>query len=220
MTKEEIIIEKLKIENENLRYLNREYKKEISELKKKLISITQTQSNSKRKYKKSVIVKCEPLKDEIWKENSEYPNYLFSNLGRIKEKENNNLVKEYCYDGYQMIYIINKDLIKRKIKKHRLIAETFIENPLNLPEVDHIDTDKLNNKISNLRWTWALENILLNDITFQRLLTKPSFGKTCIRNTIKRDRDYAFKNNIDIQYQNKVYERIKQFGYSPEELNI
>ena len=46
----------------------------------------------------------------------------------------------------------------RTYLKHRLIAATFLPNPLNLPEVDHIDGDKTNNDISNLRWVSRSEN--------------------------------------------------------------
>lgn len=49
---------------------------------------------------------------------------------------------------------------------HRAVAELFIENPDNKPEVDHIDTDKLNNNVSNLRWVTRKEN-LNNTITRQ-----------------------------------------------------
>ena len=42
---------------------------------------------------------------------------------------------------------------------HRLVAETFIPNPNNLPEVNHIDEDFTNNKVSNLEWITHIDNI-------------------------------------------------------------
>lgn len=41
---------------------------------------------------------------------------------------------------------------------HRIVAIAFIENPLNLPQVNHIDGDKLNNCASNLEWLSASDN--------------------------------------------------------------
>lgn len=49
--------------------------------------------------------------------------------------------------GYFRITINNK-----KHYSHRIIAETFISNPLNLPEIDHIDRNPTNNNVNNLRW--------------------------------------------------------------------
>lgn len=45
------------------------------------------------------------------------------------------------------------------IRVHRIVAETFIPNPLNLPEVNHIDENKQNNSASNLEWTSHIDNI-------------------------------------------------------------
>ena len=42
---------------------------------------------------------------------------------------------------------------------HKLVAETFISNPNNYTEVDHIDRNKQNNKVSNLRWVTHQENM-------------------------------------------------------------
>lgn len=60
--------------------------------------------------------------------------------------------------GYAVV-----DLFKNKEQKrfsiHRLVAITFIPNPYNLPQVNHIDENKLNNCVSNLEWVTAKQNM-------------------------------------------------------------
>jgi len=61
-------------------------------------------------------------------------------------------------DGYcQITFCINRNIKHYLI--HRLVAELYIPNPNNLPEVNHDDGDKTNNNISNLYWCTPSQNI-------------------------------------------------------------
>lgn len=74
-----------------------------------------------------------------------------SNNGDIRNCNGNPLKPWISTTGYYNIKIIEKG--KRKNKKlHRLVAEAFIPNPNNLPNINHLDGNKLNNCINNLEW--------------------------------------------------------------------
>lgn len=73
-------------------------------------------------------------------------------------KENGKELRQYISkDGYAYIAVF--DGIKRKKHRvHRLVAQTFLSNPCKLPQVNHIDGNKLNNNVYNLEWVTAGEN--------------------------------------------------------------
>ena len=54
-------------------------------------------------------------------------------------------------NGYEFV-CLRKDGVNHNCLKHRIIAESFIPNPNNLPIVNHIDGDKQNNNVNNLEW--------------------------------------------------------------------
>jgi hypothetical protein len=77
-----------------------------------------------------------------------YDNYECSNLGNIKNSKTSRILKKYlCTNGYLAVCLKNE-----KIRIHRLIGKTFLDNPDNFLIIDHIDRDKTNNNINNLRW--------------------------------------------------------------------
>ena len=62
-------------------------------------------------------------------------------------------------DGYHVV-VLTKDNVPKKFKVHRLVAQAFIPNPENKPQVNHIDSKRSNNNNFNLEWSYPLENSL------------------------------------------------------------
>lgn len=89
-----------------------------------------------------------------------YSCYTFDKQGRFYDiKRNKWLVPHLNDDGYPCITLRNDEGKRKTFKVHRLLAELFIPNPDNKPEVNHKDGDKCNNELSNLEWVTHSENI-------------------------------------------------------------
>lgn len=122
------------------------------------------------------------MNKEIWKDILGWEGlYQVSNKGRVKSMARFIVSgfrgREYSPEriltpitlkfGYKRVVLHNNGLKVRKLI-HRLVAEAFIDNPHNKPEVDHIDCNPGNNCVENLRWCTRSEN-QLNPITSRRI---------------------------------------------------
>ena len=87
-----------------------------------------------------------------------YENYSISNFGIIKNNKTNRIMKQDIRkDGYKQIKLYKNGIMK-SFRVHRLVAKAFLENPDNKPKVDHIDENKSNNNVKNLRWSTVQDN--------------------------------------------------------------
>ena len=94
---------------------------------------------------------------EIWKEIKGYEGkYKISNWGRLKSYAQNKTGKISCGSpqkkGYLAVTLYDNKGNRQTYKIHRLVAEAFIPNPNNYPQVNHKDENKNNNHVSNLEW--------------------------------------------------------------------
>lgn len=97
---------------------------------------------------------------EIWKPIHGYETrYLLSNKGNIKSLYSNKILKPIDSHGYKYVHLCNINHQRQNKAIHRLVAENFINNPMNYNEVNHLDGNKSNNYITNLEWCSKSDNI-------------------------------------------------------------
>lgn len=100
----------------------------------------------------------------MFKEIPGYPEYRINENGIVITKNNHALrINNNNNNGRPKICLYKYDENGKRIGHdnkyiHRLVAETFIPNPYNLPLVMHLDNDPLHNHISNLKWGTQKEN--------------------------------------------------------------
>lgn len=117
--------------------------------------------------------------EEIWKDVVGYEGlYQVSNLGRVMSfrKKSNGLL---ILPSYRRKYLAVNIYINGSVKNcsvHRLVAISFIPNPLNKSQVNHIDGNPSNNKLSNLEWCTHSENQLHSFHVLGRKSNRPMLG--------------------------------------------
>lgn len=98
------------------------------------------------------------MPSNIWKTIEGFEDYEVSDCGEVRNKNTKHLLVgsvDKC--GYARVLLRNNGNRYYKLR-HRLVADAFIPNPENKPCVDHIDTIRTNNVVTNLRWVTHKEN--------------------------------------------------------------
>jgi hypothetical protein len=128
---------------------------------------------------------------EVWKfyKETRYGKrvYEVSNYGRVKIN-GEIIIPRINSGGYYVI--LNNERV------HRIVAELFIPNPENKPYIDHIDGNRLNNRVDNLRWCTAKENAN-NPVTKQRM-------KNAVRPKLSEDHKEKIKNKLTGRKQTEI----------------
>lgn len=152
------------------------------------------------------------MKLEVWKDIQDYPNYQVSNYGNIKSKERFTNVgiknQKQCFrkerllkqqkdhQGYMQVILYNEKGYKH-FKVHRLVANAFLENKYNKPTIDHIDRNKENNNINNLRYADYREQIENRDINIELIKENMrKLGKKGLGNRKQKIKQYDLDGNF------------------------
>lgn len=120
--------------------------------------------------------------EEIWKRIPNYSKYEASNLGRIKtfnwKNKGIERVMKPALDpnGYYRTVLIRDDGKYTTVKVHRIICQTFLDNPENKPAVNHKNFVRSDNRLENLEWCTFKENTIHS---FENERRKYKGGSSC-----------------------------------------
>ena len=138
---------------------------------------------------------------ELWRDIVNYEGlYQVSSLGRVKSLKFGKERILRLIDGGKGYLIVNlhKDGKAKNHYVHRLIAEAFIPNPDNLPEINHIDEDKTNNCVKNLEWCDRIYN---NNYGTRNIKVSKSRSKPVLQLTLDGQLVREWPSTIEAEQQ-------------------
>ena len=170
------------------------------------------------------------MKNEIWKPIEGYEGlYEVSNLGRIRSLDRLDVYKgkykryfkgkmlnpTFYRGGYLQVQLSKNGKVK-VCKLHRLVAQTFLPNPDNLPVVNHKDEDKTNNCVDNLEWCTQQYNI--NYGTRNERHKQKMIGRTGKKNHSSKPINQYTKEGKFVKYWESAGSVERVFGYRHENI--
>lgn len=108
-----------------------------------------------------------------------YSNYLIYNDGRVFSKKRNKFLNPRLSNtGYRMVSIYNKNGNQKTCTVHRLVCRAYIPNPENKRYIDHINRNRTDNRVENLRWVTPSENQINTGVQKNNKLGLKNIRKT------------------------------------------
>ena len=137
--------------------------------------------------------------------------HIYSTHDSARSRYHQEIKQRANEDGY-MVVTTGKTGNRRLASVHRMVAEAFVPNPNNLPEVNHIDCDRTNNCAENLEWCTHTENIYYSIKMGNHICTtdisganNPNFGNdTLKRKYAENVSKYLSEYNIPISGKDKI----------------
>lgn len=174
---------------------------------------------------------------EIWKDVKNYEGlYEISNLGNVrsldkiinganqfgckyKNRKKGKILKQHINkQGYKKVILVNNNKAKN-FQVHRLVAEAFLPNPSNLPQVNHKDENKQNNCVENLEWCNSSYNINYgnrNNLVAKKLKNYVKTKEHCLNISkskkgkfTEKQKESHKKQNIKVKYNGVIYESLR-----------
>ena len=100
------------------------------------------------------------MDDEQWREWPQDPRIMVSNKGNVVSyKRGVGYPLKVCHNNHGAYQMVGAGHNGRPQYVHRMVAETWIDNPNHYPEVNHINGDKTDNRAENLEWVTHSQNI-------------------------------------------------------------
>ena len=87
-----------------------------------------------------------------YKRIKDYEDYIIFTTGKVYSTKSNKFMKHETGTYKYYLIFLYKNKKRKSFRLHRLLGLHFIPNPNNLPTIDHIDKNRLNNNLNNLRW--------------------------------------------------------------------
>ena len=140
-----------------------------------------------------------------------YEDYIIFTTGKVYSTKSNKFIKHETGTYKYYLIFLYKNKKRKSFRLHRLLGLHFIPNPNNLPTIDHIDKNKLNNNLSNLRWASYTKQSINRNI---KITNTTGYTGVFIENNKYRTRWYINKKPYTKSFSIKKYgdEKAKQLA--------